>query len=240
METSLNRHLWLLTGRHNDFVNPDLNTGRYYGDVIPTPEIAAARAALCLGDRTTDYYVVGAMAALVSFRPAAGPNTSSMFLPHSLHIRPPSIAGGTVRPMNQQQPSLLYRPKDLPVARRWYVTRIAAGTVRITTDTGYLKDVPYRLAASVVYPEWPEDIGFAAAFAPAGGVWVDGSQVIISTEPSGYPYGAVAQSIKNSIDLIRLMSTEGTLAEFHAARSSIQKVGALAAAIVQWGASNVP
>jgi hypothetical protein len=240
MDTSLNRHLWLLTGRHSDFVNPELNTGVSYGDLVPSEEVAAARATLHLGDRTTDYYVIGAMAALRVFRPSAGPDTTSMFLPHSLHIRPPSIAGGTIQPMDKQQPSLLYRPADLPVARRWYVTRVSGDVVRITTDTGYMKDVPYRMAASVVYPEWPEEIGFSAAFAPTGGNWQDGSQVIISTEPSGYPYSAVARTIKNSIHLIRLMATEGTLADFHAARSSIQKVGALTAAVVQWSASHAP
>jgi hypothetical protein len=236
MNTVLNRHLWLLTGRHNDFVNPELNTGRRYDDVVPSDEILTARRVLHLNDRTTDYYVIGAMAALVAFRPDAGPDASSMFMAHSLHVRPPTIAGGKIKPSSNQHPSLLYRPSSLPVSRRWYVSYLSGDLLRITADTGYTQEAPYREAAGVVYPEWPAEIGFTAAFAPDS-PWGEGSQVVISTEPSGYPYPSVARDIKNSIHLVRLMSKEGTLSEFHAAQSAIQKVGALAAAVVQWNAS---
>lgn len=240
MDIALNRHLWLLTGRHNDFVTPALNTGRRYGDAVASDEVRMARELLHLGDKTTDYYVIGAMAALVSFRPAAGPDTSTLFRPMGLHVKAPSISGGSIRPSSIQHPSLLHRPTSLPVARRWYITRTAEGRATITTDTGYSKEVPYRFAAGVVYVEWPEEVGFRAGFAPSSGTWEDGSQVIISTEPSGYPYKFVADTIKNSIHMVRLMSTQGTLSEFHAAQSSIQKVGALTAAVVQWGAAANP
>lgn len=235
MESTLNRHLWLLTGRCDDFVTPALNTRIRYGDAVPSKEVAVARALLHLGVTSTDYYVIGAMAALTAFRPLAGVDTSTLFMPRTLQVAAPSISGGSLRPAGPQHPSMLHRPTKLPAARTWYVTRKSSTLVRIATDTGYDRTVVYRMAAGVVYIDWPEEIGFHAAFAPAGGVWVDGQQVIIRTEPSGYPYSAVAKEIRQSPDLVRLMSEEGTLSPFHSAQSSLQKVGALAAAVVQWG-----
>jgi hypothetical protein len=234
MESTLNRHLWLLTGRNANFVTPALNTRIRYGDALPSKEVQAARALLHLGVTATDYYVIGAMAALTAFRPTAGVDTSTLFTPLTLQVAAPSISGGSLRPAGPQHPSMLHRPSSLPAARTWYITRRSSTLVRITTDTGYDRTVVYRLAAGVVYIDWPEEIGFHAAFAPVGG-WVDGQQVIIRTEPSGYPYPAVAKEIRQSPDMVRLMSEEGTLSAFHSAQSSIQKVGALTAAIVQWG-----
>lgn len=237
MEATLNRHLWLLTGRSSDFVTPALNTRIRHGDALPSEEVQAARALLHLGVTSTDYYVIGAMAALTAFRPLAGADTSTLFLPYTLQVAAPSIAGGALRPAGPQHPSTLHRPSKLPAARTWYVTRKSSTLVKITTDTGYNHTVVYRLAAGVVYIDWPEEIGFHAAFAPTGGVWVDGSQVIINTEPSGYPYSAVAKEIRQAPELVRLMAEQGTLSAFHAAQSPIQKVGALVAAVVQWGAA---
>ena len=114
----LNRHLWLLTGRCNDFVTPLLNTGRRYGDAVPSELIVEARKILHLADKTTDYYVIGAMAALVASRHILGGDTSPMFLPHSLHVLAPTISGGELRPAGPQHPTMLHRPKSLPVARR--------------------------------------------------------------------------------------------------------------------------
>lgn len=237
MESALNRHLWLLTGRCDDFVATALNTGIRHGDALPSVEVTAARQLLHLHDTTTDYYVIGAMAALTAYRPDAGSDTSLLFLPRNLHIKPPTISGGELRPAGPQHPSMLHRPTALPAVSRWYITKTAADLVSITTDTGFSRTVPFRLASGVVYIDWPEEVGFHAAFAPTVGVWDVGSQVVITTEPSGYPYTAVAKSIKQSLDLVRLMSTEGTLSAFHAAQSSIQKVGALVSAVVQWGAA---
>lgn len=237
MEPTLNRHLWLLTGRSDNFVTPALNTRIRYGDALPSEEVVAARKLLHLDETATDYYVIGAMAALTAFRPLAGVDTSTLFLPRTLQVGAPSISGGDLRPAGPQNPSMLHRPSKLPVARTWYVTWKSDTLARITTDTGYDRTVVYRLAAGVVYIDWPEEIGFHAAFAPAGGVWIDGSQVIIRTEPSGYPYPAVAKEIRQVPELVRLMSEQGTLSAFHSAQSSLQKVGALAAAVVQWGAA---
>jgi hypothetical protein len=237
MEPTLNRHLWLLTGRTDNFVTPTLNSKLNYEGPPPSAAVLAARSLLHLGDTSTDYYVIGAMAALTAFRPLAGPDTSPLFLPRTLQVAAPSISGGSLRPAGPQHPSMLHRPSRIPAPRVWYVTCKSSTLVRITTDTGYDRTVVYRLAAGVVYIDWPEEIGFHAAFAPTGGVWVDGSQVIIRTEPSGYPYPAVAKQIRQSTELVRLMSEEGTLSAFHAAQSSLQKVGALAAAVVQFGAT---
>jgi hypothetical protein len=77
MEPTLNRHLWLLTGRSEDFATPTLNTRIRYGDALPSKEVLAARALLHLGVTATDYYVIGAMAALTAFRPRAGADTSA-------------------------------------------------------------------------------------------------------------------------------------------------------------------
>lgn len=237
MESTLNRHLWLLTGRCDNFVTSSLNTGIRHGDALPFAEVTLARRLLHLSDTTTDYYVIGAMAALATSRPDAGDDTSVLFLSRNLHIKAPTISGGELRPAGPQHPSMLHRPTALPVARRWYVAKTADDLVSITTDTGFSRTVPFRLASGVVYIDWPEEVGFHAAFAPTGSLWDVGAQVVITTEPSGYPYTAVAKSIKQSLDLIRLMSTEGTLSDFHAAQSSIQKVGALVSAVVQWGAA---
>lgn len=237
MEPTLNRHLWFLTGRSGNFVSPSLNTALRYGDAPPSEGVAAARKLLFLGDTSTDYYVIGAMAALMAFRPSAGADTSTLFLPSNLRIAPPTIVGGELRPAGPQHPSMIHRPTQLPVARNWYVTCRPSDVVLITTDAGYSRAVPYRMAAGVVYIDWPEEVGFHAAFAPTGGVWSVGAQVILTTEPSGYPYPTVAKEIRQLPELVRLMSEEGTLTAFHSASSSLHKVGALVAAVVQWGAS---
>ena len=235
MTPILNRHLWLLTGRCNDFVTPTLNSDIRYGDAVPSPAVVEARKLLYLGDKTTDYYVIAAMAALAAAKAVTGEDNSTLFLPGNLRIKPPTIAGGELRPAGPDQPTLLHRPTALPAARRWYVVRLTDELVRISTETGYRAELPFRLAAGVVYIDWPSEIGFRAAFAPDGGVWVVGTQVIICAEPSGYPFPAVAEAIRQSNQLISLMADHGTLAAFHSSQNSLQKVGALTSAVVKWG-----
>ncbi len=240
MEINLNRHLWHLTGRFNDFVTPALNTGRSYGDAVPSEDVVIARKLLRLDDTTTDYYIIGAMASLISFRPQAGADTSALFRHRTLSIIPTSVMGADVHPPGAQPPSFLHRPTALPAAHRWYVTKTGSDKLEISTDHGYRQEVPFRFVNGIVYLDWPSEVGFDAAFAPAAGVWDIGSQVIFNVAPSGYPYKFVADAAKESFQLVRFMSTQGTLTAFHSAQSSLQKVGALAAAVVQWSVTANP
>lgn len=235
MTPRLHRYLWLLTGRCADFVSPALNTGIRYDVVRPDPDVAAARALLCLGDTATDYYVIGAMAALHAARSALRGITdeeSVMFLPQSLSVRAPRIANGELRMASARYPTMLHRPTTIPAARTWFVSWDSPAEVRISTDTGVSVRAPYRHVGDTVYIDWPPELGFHAAFAPTGNVWAAGSSVVILTEPSGYPYAAVVEKIKQSNELVRMMAAEGTLSAFAASQQSLQKVGAFAATVV--------
>ena len=234
----INRHLWLLTGRSSDFVAEALNTGLSYGGGSPSTEVVIAREMLRLGDTTTDYYVVGAMAALQAAGSPAGGDVSTVFLPGALRIKPPTVAGGELRPASSLPPSLIHRPTSLPAGRVWTVSCVDAATSLVSDDAGYSALVPTRFSSGVVYPEWPAYVGFHAAVAPDGGVWEPGSSFTIVTEPSGYPYAAVAASAASSHPLANLLSSEGELSAFHTAPSSIQRVGALVAAVVKRSAKD--
>ncbi len=231
----LHLYLWLLTGRCDDFVAPALNTGLRYGAASRDPETEQARKMLHLTDTSTDYYVIGAMAALYAARSALRgmrDEETVMFLPGSLRLRAPSVSGGEFRLAGPRYPTMLHRPRSLPAARTWYVTYLNSLEVTITNDAGYSSRADYAHVNDTVYVKWPAETGFHAAFAPTGNVWTTGSRIVIRAEPSGYPYAAVAESIRQSNSLIRVMSAEGTLTAFVSAVDPLQQVGALVAAIV--------
>jgi hypothetical protein len=229
----LHRYLWLLTGRNADFKNANLNTPVRFEVTDERDHIKEARDLLQLRRADTDFYVLGAMAALYSSLPAlrGGPSEESViFSPGTLRIPSPTV-DGTFRPQDSRPISLVHRADDLPAAHTFRVSRKHSRAL-IETDNGRRYDAAYRHVDGTVYLDWPAEIPFVAAVRPYNGVWDDGSHFTIHSEPVGYPYAAVARRIKDSGNLIQLMVRYGTLGAFEASQSPIFKVGALVAAVV--------
>lgn len=229
----LHRYLWLLTGRNADFKNADLNTPVRFELTDERDHIKEARDLLQLRRTDTDFYVLGAMAALYASMPAlrGGPSEESvMFSPGTLRIPAPTV-DGTFAPQDIRPVSLVHRALDIPAAHSFKVSRVN-GRALIEADDGRRYNVAYRHVAGTVYLDWPPEIPFTAAVVPYNSVWDEGSHFTIRAEPVGYPYAEVARRIKDSGNLIQLMVRYGTLAAFEASQSPVFKVGALVAAVV--------
>lgn len=232
MDTTPSKHLWLLTGRANDFVNHELNYGISYSETGSDPVINEARTLLHLHYRSSDYYVIAAMASLLAYRRDDSSIRSSIFLPYSLTVAPPEVIGGRAVPANNAAPCLLHRPSSIPAPRRWVISYLDAASIKVETDIGTSIIIPYRFSAGVLYPEWPQSLGFEVAFATDSETWGAGSEIVMTTEPSGYPFEFVGQQINQTASLVRLMANAGTLSHFLAAASPVLKVGAFCSAIV--------
>lgn len=230
MTAPINLNLWLLTGRHDDFVNAQLNSGGRRSSNVKDAALVEARGLLHLGDTSADFYVIGAMAALVVAGSVTG-DAGIMFLPYSHTLPGPTIAGGKfVTATGGGELRLLYRPTSLPAAATWRVSR-KEDVAEVKNDIGERWELPYHYIDGVVYVDWSSFDGFDFAFRPTE--WLQGSFVEIKLPPVGYPYQAVASAALQSNTLLSLLAEEGELTAFHAARGAIWRVGALASAIVK-------
>lgn len=229
-----NLTLWLLTGRADKFVSPHLNTFVRYPTLSPSQDIVEARRFLRLDVTTTDFYVLGAMAAAYASMPALRElpdDNLAVFSRNLLQIGAPSVTGATVAPLDGVSwPSLRNRTSGASAWTALTVTRVGDKAL-ITSDSDIDVLSDYRQASTGIVVEKLAEYGIRASFDVTGG-WSEGADFTVTVPPSFYPFHAVASGISERGDLLHLMSRCGTMEAFASSTNPVLKVGALSCAVI--------
>lgn len=233
-----NLFLWLLTGRSNDFMNGPLNTGITYSVSNTPEEVKVARDLLKLDLTTTDFYVLGALAAArisTSMLRAMPQEKDGVFVDGLLSL-PKS---GADVPMIPRDDSSSWPSIDGAAAGAggWSkVTFTSEGsTTMITTNSGLSESTYHSLVSrgSAYRLSVPasDQYGVKADFVV--GTWDEGDSLTVSVAPTRYPFKVMAESAKKKRQIVRLMSEEGTLQAFTATSDQSCRVGMVALAVIR-------
>lgn len=234
-----NLHLWLLTGRANDFHNETLNTGVVYSVSATPDEVVEARRLLKLDETASDFHVLAVLA-------ASRISTSLIrTLPHehdavfvNRFLRLPS--NGATYPMLPADDRSWPRIDGSRAGRdgftRLTVRSLGGGVAEITTDNGgsdktSYSVTPYEEGGYRLSIGKAVEYGIHAHFAVPS--WAEGSEVTVRFSPTRYPFGAVAKVIRDNSVARRLMTSEGVAQAFAETENSATKVGLLGLAIIR-------
>lgn len=233
-----NLHLWLLTGRSNDFFNPSLNTGVVYSTGSTPPEVQVARKLLELDSRTTDFHVLAVLAATkmsTAFIRTLPHENDAVFVPGLLTLPPVTSSRPMLNPDAHSLPSIDGGRAGRDGFSRLTVRGIGSGQIEAATDRGHSTTLPcnvspegdsYRLSVPGLV-----DFGVRAHFLVPE--WEQGSELSIQFSPTRYPFKKVAESILQDGNAKRLMTHEGTLAAFAETSNAAVKVGVMGLAIIR-------
>lgn len=234
IEAKTNLNLWLLTGRADGYVAPHLNTYVTYPTAAPTPAIVEARRFLKLDTRTTDFYVLGAMAAAYASMPALRElpdDNLAVFSRDLLRIPAPYVTGATLIPLDGiSWPSVANHPRGVQ-AFTSVTFRRSGNRAVIESNDGTTSYSDFTTTDKGVIIHKAAELGIRAAFAISGG-WQEGATFTVVVPPSRYPYAAFAAELLERGALIRFMSASGTMEAFASSSNPVLRVGALASAIM--------
>ena len=232
-----NLHLWLLTGRCNDFFNGTLNTGVRY-EVRDTPdEVLEARRILRLDNTLSDFFVTNAMAAVCMSPPmlrTLPADNSSMFEPRVLRLPAASSSHEMLAPDSLSWPSV-----DGAAAGMEGFTAVAfqksGAEVLLTTDAGYSGTTGWSSVSEseglrLVFDR-AEEFGIRAHFRAA--TWDDDDFVRVTMAPTRYPFEKFADEAASSSPVLRLMTAESTMGVFSSTPSHALRVGMVALAVMR-------
>lgn len=227
-----NMHLWLLTGRSDDFVNPALNSSVSYHTADPPAEVVAARKLLRLDYKASDFYVMGALAAALATPTRRLPvDANSAFLP-GMGLPPYlHVVGGTLTALDAHNAPVVRG--DVAGMRGFtqvYVRKLSGDRVSITTDSDFSTEVRGKMIGDTLYIPELRDFGIDANIRPT--TWAEGSTVTISVPQTNYPAAMLAADIRDDTQAISLMLDTDTLEAFVSTPRPLYKVGALASAIM--------
>ena len=229
--TRTNLHLWLLTGRCEDFRNVGLNSGIRYRSSPPPVEVVAARELLRLNDTASDFYVLGAMAAVTASAPFLRglPADSGLVFSEDL-VQLPSVAvvGAAVLPDASSAFDGSIAGRDGFTELR--VTKHGSAVI-IQRDSGSSTFEDFSLIGGMLTIPALRNHGVSAKFSVGG--WSDGQYFTIKLAQTGYPYDKFAAAVADSSQMAHLMLEEGTMETFASAARPIHKVGALACAVMR-------
>ncbi len=231
--TKTNLHLWLLTGRCEDFVNAALNSGIRYLGSSPPPEVVVARDILKLSDTRSDFYVLGALAAASVSAPFLRriPDDNGLAFAGDLLRLPAAVVTGATAVSSNAASWPVF---DGSVAGRDGFTEVQVTkhgeSVIVRCDNGAIKFAEYTISENSISVQALEAFGIHARFVVGG--WSDGQSFTIKLPQTGYPYGKLAGLIAESSQAIQLMLETGTMEAFASAVRPIHKVGALVCAIM--------
>ena len=234
VQANTNLNLWLLTGRAEGFVSEHLNTAVAYPTASPTSTVVAARKFLRLDQTNTDFYVLGAMAAAYASMPSLRElpdDNLAVFCRDLLRMPTPAVTGATLSPVDGVSwPSMVNHPRTTQAFTRLTFTRKGDQVlIRSDGDVDLLSD--FSLTPNGVFIEKALELGVRAVF-DVGGVWQEGSVIIVDVPPSRYPYAAFSDELNENGELLKFMSQAGTMEAFASSTNPVFKVGALAAAIM--------
>ena len=234
-----NLYLWLLTGRSDDFTNPALNLGIGYRTGKTPAEVVSMRELLRLDDTSSDFYVLGALAAVLMSTPFV----------RTLPIEKDSVFQGGLLQLPTISSSETMLPPD---AASWpsingeragregftqvtftYLTPAATimsfsnGVEVVTYHTlSVLSGGGYRLHFAKA-----AEYGIRADFQVSA--WAAASTVVVNLAPTRYPYADFVRRINVNSVALRLMTTEGTMQAYSELSNPAQKTGMLALAIIR-------
>ena len=231
--TRTNLHLWLLTGRCEDFKNVGLNSGIRYRSGPPPDEVVAARELLKLNNTASDFYVLGALAAVTASAPFLRrlPVDSGLAFSEDLVQLPANeVVGAEV-----VSDSASWDTFDGSIAGREGFTELTVtkhgNSVIVRRDSGSSTFEDFSLVGNTLTIPALRNHGVNAKFSVGG--WSDGQHFTIKLAQTGYPYDKFAAAAADSSKVAHLMLEEGTMEAFASAVRPIHKVGALACAVMQ-------
>lgn len=224
-----------LTNRGTGFIWARFPVDPYF-EAVRLPDYAAeVRRDLGLDVETTDYYVLGALHGLLSspwiIDDVGNPEDLQevTFYPHPRT----GWAGGTLESSSKGVAAFARVPTTWPVEQRITIEYVTAETARIRTGTQSW-DVNAKLSPTPGYVilDWPEEFN-AIGVINVSGTWVTGSVVEIDHQPTAYPYDQVVAYIAAKRATNQLLRDRGLASAWQGARSSIERVGLVASALIK-------
>lgn len=234
-----NLYLWLLTGRSGDFFNAALNTGVSYSVSDTPPEVKEARQLLHLGDTTTDFYVLAALAAVrmsTSFIRTLPHELDAVFVRGFLTL-PPVTSSVTLLPASDHSwPCIDGARAGRDRFTQLVISSLGGGKAQLTTNNGGEdrsdynltdnRDGTFRLSIAKA-----AEYGIQAHFLVTA--WDPGSEVSVRFSPTRYPFATVAAAARDNSVARRLMTSEGVMQAFSETSNVATKVGLLGIAVIR-------
>jgi hypothetical protein len=227
-------HLWLLTGRRDDFSTPLFNSWLKFWFPEETTETGHARDVLRLrkADAEDDFYVLGALAAAMAVLPALrkfpAPSVP-LFPPHLLQLPRGYASVPMLPPDGQRWPSLSGERAGIENWRTLTITK--SGNVARLSRDGVLAE-----AAWFSYVNGALSVPAAAAYGVDARFsvpsWADGDKVVISLAPGPYPYENFAERMEQDPRILALLQITGNAGAFAASDSAVERVGLVAASVM--------
>lgn len=224
-----------LANRGVDFLWARFPLNPQYPVHTGTDETRAVRSLLNLDARGTDYYLLGPLFALLAHPTVLESLADPEELRDLIYYPVPattwvnaSLVGGSAGAAQMSRV-----PTVWPVGlghRLTYVTDQAG----ILTDGHTSWTVTVTLGASgKLRVDWPGEFNAGQASIEVGGVWTAGSEIEFVHHPGGYPYGEVEKKLAGLRDTNQLLLHWGLAAAWQAARSPMERVALVAAALIK-------
>ena len=228
--------LWLLTGRSGDFVSSRLNTGIAYTSDIASEELNEMRQLLNLHKTSTDFYVVGAMAAALYSTPPGSRISDdylTLFQGGGLILQSPTCDVDLLPSSAKVWPNIDSAGAGLLGVTQLTVTYYDSQHVLITDDNGGSTIQSYTTfdegAIQRLIIPYLADHGVNAHFDKA---WTNPSTITITFAPQVFLYKSLAETIQKNTTAVTVMNRVGLLEGFMNARRAYDKVGFAALAII--------
>lgn len=219
----MNEIIHLVTNRSGDFHHPSLASVVGYKPHKEPADEASLRAFLQLKKTDTDYYVIGALAAVYAF-PALVREFNEKGRTFDLSawrkdddvFYPGQLVNSRSHAFNVHR-----IPTEFPVEIEWRLSYLDSATMLVQVGSQRY-NVPVRVAAGILYAEWPAELGIQGAIELDAG-WGSSTVMTMRHIPTGFPYEELARQLANREDARRLLTERGYMPYFYSAQSHIEK-----------------
>jgi hypothetical protein len=188
---------------------------------------------LRLGDKRSDFYVLGAyIAAMAVAGNGLPPSAHTTQLPGVLTPPAHSVQGGVLLPAGGQD--LPYIDGDVAGRHGFTVVTIRRGSgnvAEITTDGDMSASSRFSMVGDAVHVEKLEEFGIRALLLPDA--WIAGTGMRVAVAQTGYPYDLFAASLSENHAAISLLNTAGLSEAFAGASESFHRVGLVALSVMK-------
>lgn len=227
-----NAVLHLLTNKNSGFFSTIFPVTSDYKVRTETEAQQEIRQLLRLHITDSDYYLMGALAAVYAFPEILREfNESSKTFKLSDWVRPAdTITGAQYHNLPNINFALRYKPKVWPVELAWTISYLDSKNLIIRLgDSKFI--VPYTVSSlNILRPDWPEELGIQGAL-KLDGTWQSSSVLEIRHTPVSYPYDTILNKLSKNTNVYTLLDLAGLSKEFFSAKTSLEKFAILLLAL---------
>ena len=223
-----------LANRGQGFVWPGFPVNAQYPTAKLSDDVERVRGLLRLDVQDSYYYLLGALNSLLAYAPIFDTWTDVESLRELVRYAPPETTWGNVTLVaNQNGPAhMAWTPAAWPLSPRLELRCLDTARAELTDGTSTWEVPAMRNGNAPIFVAWPEEFRANGSLDTAD-AWTPGSVIDFYHHPAAYPYAAVERQLMELRETNQLLLAWGYAATWQAARSPVERVALVVAALIK-------